>query len=220
VKQLADGVWVLPGFPPNAINAWVIEDVLLDAKTRWDARFILRALRGRTITAHAITHAHPDHQGSSHAVCEALGIPFWVPEHDADAAENPRLIRERQPNHPIAQFMDRAFTGPGHRVDRQLHDGDEVAGFRVIDAPGHSAGHVVYFRESDRTLIVGDVLNSADPLTMMPGLRLPKDFFTPDPAQNRVSARKLAELEPALVLFGHGPPVRDTQKFVDFCAAL
>jgi glyoxylase-like metal-dependent hydrolase (beta-lactamase superfamily II) len=220
VKQLADGVWVLPGFPPNAINAWVIEDVLLDAKTRWDARFILRALRGRTITAHAITHAHPDHQGSSHAVCEALGIPFWVPEHDADAAENPRLIRERQPNHPIAQFMDRAFTGPGHRVDRQLHDGDEVAGFRVIDAPGHSAGHVVYFRESDRTLIVGDVLNSADPLTMLPGLRLPKDFFTPDPAQNRVSARKLAELEPALVLFGHGPPVRDTRKFVDFCAAL
>ncbi|MEA2170524.1 MAG: hydroxyacylglutathione hydrolase [Solirubrobacteraceae bacterium] len=220
MKQLADGVWVLPGFPPNAINAWVIEDVLLDAKTRWDARFILRALRGRTITAHAITHAHPDHQGSSHAVCEALGIPFWVPEHDADAAENPRLIRERQPNHPIAQFMDRAFTGPGHRVDRQLHDGDEVAGFRVIDAPGHSAGHVVYFRESDRTLIVGDVLNSADPLTMLPGLRLPKDFFTPDPAQNRVSARKLAELEPALVLFGHGPPVRDTRKFVDFCAAL
>ena len=26
--------------------------------------------------------------------------------------------------------------------------------------------------------------------------------------------------EPELVLFGHGPPVRDTKKFVDFCAKL
>ena len=25
------------------------------------------------MTAHALTHAHPDHQGSSHAVCQALG---------------------------------------------------------------------------------------------------------------------------------------------------
>jgi hypothetical protein len=27
-------------------------------------------------------------------------------------------------------------------------------------------------------------------------------------------------LEPKLVLVGHGPPYRDTKKFVDFCAAL
>lgn len=220
MKQLADGVWVLPGFPPNAINAWVIEDVLLDAKTRWDARSILKALKGHPISAHALTHAHPDHQGASHRVCTELGIPYWVPERDADAAEDPRLIGERQPDHPISQFFYRTCTGPGHPVARKLVDGDDVAGFRVIDAPGHSAGHAVYFREADRTLIVGDVLNSMDPLTMRPGLRLPKEFFTPDPALNRASARKLAELEPALVLFGHGPPVRDTRTFVDFCAAL
>lgn len=42
----------------------------------------------------------------------------------------------------------------------------------------------------------------------------------PDPARNRQSARKLAALEPALVCFGHGPPLRDTQRFVEFVAAL
>ena len=57
-------------------------------------------------------------------------------------------------------------------------------------------------------------------LTMIPGLREPPGFFTPDPAENRRSARKLAALEPALVCFGHGPPVRDTKKFTDFVAGL
>ena len=38
--------------------------------------------------------------------------------------------------------------------------------------------------------------------------------------ENRRSARKLAPLEPKLVLFGHGRPLRDTRKFVDFVAAL
>ena len=45
-------------------------------------------------------------------------------------------------------------------------------------------------------------------LTGFPGLHEPPTFFTPDPALNRVSARKLAALEPALVCFGHGDPSR------------
>jgi len=64
------------------------------------------------------------------------------------------------------------------------------------------------------------VLNSMDPFLAIPGLREPKSFFTPDPAENRRSAKRLGRLEPLLVLFGHGPPVRDTRKFVSFCASL
>jgi hypothetical protein len=57
-------------------------------------------------------------------------------------------------------------------------------------------------------------------ITGLPGLTEPKEYFTTDPAQNRESARKLAPLEPKLVLFGHGAPLRNTKKFVDFVAAL
>jgi glyoxylase-like metal-dependent hydrolase (beta-lactamase superfamily II) len=220
MKQLADGVWQLRGFPPNAINVYVIDDVLVDAATRHATRRILRELDGRAISAHALTHAHPDHQGASHDVCERLGIPFWVGDGDVAAAENPDLIRERQPDHPIARIFVKAMTGPGHPVDRRLAEGDEVAGFTVLDVPGHSAGHVAFWRESDRVLILGDVLNNIDVLTGIPGLRLPKDFLTPDPVLNRRSAQRLGALEPSLVLFGHGAPLRDTRKFVDFCAAL
>ena len=217
MKEVADRVWLLSGFPPNAINVYLVEDVLVDAATRHAGRRILRQLRGREVRAHALTHAHPDHQGASREVCEKLDLPFWVPEHDADAAERPELIAQRQPDHPVAQFFARTMTGPGRRVDRRLEEGDEVAGLEVLVTPGHSAGHVSFWRESDRTLILGDVLNSQDSLTGIPGLRLPKDFFTPDPARNRQSAKRLGALEPKTVLFGHGGPVRDTRKFVEFC---
>jgi glyoxylase-like metal-dependent hydrolase (beta-lactamase superfamily II) len=221
MKELAPDVWHLNTIAmPNAVNAYLVGDVLVDAGGRRSGRRILRALRGHEVSAHALTHAHPDHQGASHEVCEKLGVPFWVGERDVDAAERPELIGQRQPGHPIAQFMDRIFTGPGHKVDRTLREGDEVAGFRVLDVPGHSAGHVALWRESDRVLVAGDVLNSANPLTGIPGLRLPYDFFTPDPDTNRRSAKRLGELEPSLVLLGHGPPVRNTRKFVEFCAGL
>lgn len=220
MKQLADGVWKLSSFPPNSINAYLLEDVLVDAAARQSAAFIKRDLKGHKLAAHALTHAHPDHQGASHAVCEHYGVPFWVSEADADAAENPELIGERQPDHPMARLMQRMFAGPGHSVDRILREGDEVAGFRVVDTPGHSAGHIALWRESDRVLVLGDVLNSADPFLLLPGLREPKTYFTPDPAENRRSARRLGQLEPKLALFGHGPPVRDTKKFVDFVNGL
>jgi glyoxylase-like metal-dependent hydrolase (beta-lactamase superfamily II) len=221
MKQLADDVWHLNTFfLPNSVNAYLVGDVLIDAGTRRSGKGILRDLEGHTVTAHALTHAHPDHQGASHEVCTALDIPYWVPDGDVEPAENPELIGERQPDHFLAQFFARVFTGPAHKVDRTLQEGDEVAGLRVIATPGHSIGHVVYWRESDGVLILGDVLNNMDVVTGIPGLRLPKGFLTPDPEENRRSAKKLAALEPKLVLFGHGAPLRDTKKFVDFLDGL
>ena len=90
----------------------------------------------------------------------------------------------------------------------------------MLDVPGHSPGHVAYWRESDRVLICGDVLNGQNLITGIKGLHEPPVPFTTDPAQNRESARRLAALEPSLVVFGHGPPMRDTRKFVDFVNAL
>ena len=220
MKEVAQGVWQLAGFPPHAINVYLAGDVLIDAATRHAGRRILRQLRGREVNAHALTHAHPDHQGASKEVCEALGIPFWVGEGDADAAERPELIGERQPDNAIAQFFVRTMTGPGRRVDRRLREGDEVAGFEVLDTPGHSAGHVSFWRASDRVLICGDVLASQDSLTAIRGLTEPKPFLTPDPELNRRSAKRYAELAPEVVLFGHGPPLRNTAKFVDFVDSL
>jgi hydroxyacylglutathione hydrolase len=96
---------------------------------------------------------------------------------------------------------------PGHPVARRLREGDTVgAGFSVLDVPGHSPGHIALWREADRTLIAGDVFFN------LPRLGAPPRSMTVDPDANRVSMRRLAELRPALVLFGHGPPLRDPER--------
>ena len=98
---------------------------------------------------------------------------------------------------------------PGAPVARTLAEGDALAaGFTVLDTPGHSPGHVSFWREADRTLICGDVFFNMHVLTTVPGLRQPPGLFTPDPAENRRSERRLAALEPGTVGFGHGPVLR------------
>ncbi len=105
------------------------------------------------------------------------------------AAEDPKVIDERQPDKFMAHFFWRIFHGPGHKVDRTIGEGDEVAGFQVLDVPGHSAGHVAFWRESDRVLILGDVLANMDQYTGIPGLNEPKPALTPDRAEPGVGAQ-------------------------------
>ncbi len=219
MKKLADDLYLLNGFPPYAINVYLVGDVLVDAATRHAGGRILRELKGRTVSTHALTHAHPDHQGASHEVCEKLGLPLWCGEGDADAMESGRIM-ERQPSHPVNVLIGKTFPGPAHPVARRLHEGDDVAGFQVLEVPGHSDGHIALWRESDRALVCGDVFTNIDTLTGLPGLHEPKWFFTPDPARNRESMRRLAELDPALVCFGHGRPLRDPVKLRRFVEKL
>jgi hydroxyacylglutathione hydrolase len=220
VRELAEDVHLLRGWPPNAINVYLIGDVLVDAATRQGERRIMRQLSGRTLSAHALTHAHPDHQGSSHAICERLGIPLWCGQGDIPAMETPGGIKNSQAPGWLNRFQARFWTGPPHPVARALQEGDEVAGFTVLEVPGHSRGHVAYWRESDRVLIMGDVLNGMNVKTGRAGLHEPPAIFTPDPPRNRESARRLAALQPALACFGHGPPLRDPGKLADFASRL
>jgi hydroxyacylglutathione hydrolase len=220
MKQLAEDVYLLRGWPPNAINVYLIGDVMLDAATRQAEKRIMRELAGRKLSAHALTHAHPDHQGSSHAICERLRIPLWCGQGDVPAMETRGGISSSQAPGLVNYLQQRFWTGPPHPVARALIEGDEVADFTVLEVPGHSRGHLAYWRESDRVLILGDVLNNVNVKTGIPGLHEPPTVFTPDPARNRVSARRLAELRPLLTCFGHGAPLRDPGKLADFVARL
>ena len=220
MRDVAADVWQIDGMRlPYAINVYLVGDVLIDASYRRAGNRILRELRGHRVSAHALTHAHADHQGSSHQICEELGIPFWCPEGDAKAAEiGAEEIRRQLPdawrNSWRVRLLARILPGLGHPVARRLREGDEVGGFRVIDAPGHSPGQAVYWRESDRVLLIGDVLIN------LPRLAEPPAWGSTDLALNRRSAKKLLPLEPSIVLFGHGRPLRNTRAFVKFVERL
>ena len=216
MRRLAEDVYLLRGHPRYAINVYLVGDVIVDAGTRHAKRRILGQVRGRAVRAHALTHAHADHQGSSHALCDTLAIPLWCGVGDVPVMEGGR----RGEQSAIGRMTERAWGGPPHPVARPLREGDEVAGFRVLEVPGHSTGHVAYWRERDRVLILGDVFFGLNPLTGVPGLHEPPKGFSSDPALNRRSARRLAALRPALACFGHGPPLRDPDRLEAFAARL
>jgi hydroxyacylglutathione hydrolase len=69
-------------------------------------------------------------------------------------------------------------------------------------------------------LVCGDVMWGWQPFLLRGAIREPAAIATPDPQLNRASARRLAELEPALVCFGHGPPLRDPARFAAAVAKL
>jgi len=220
MKQLAPGVERLGQFPRPMVNVYLVEDVLVDAGTTWDRRRIMGQLKDRDLSMVALTHVHPDHQGVARDVCLARDIPLACHADDVDAMEGRVPVSGEQLTNPLLKRLQKSWEGPPHKVSRVLHEGDEVAGFRVIHAPGHARGEVIYFRDSDRVAICGDVIRNMSYATTLAGIAEPPEQFTYDPEENRRSIRKLAELNPSLILPGHGPEVTDMHAFQTFAAGL
>jgi hydroxyacylglutathione hydrolase len=221
LKNLAPAVWRLKELPTPTINIYLAEDVLIDAGRRWDRRRVFAELESHArISMLALTHVHPDHQGVAKDVCEAFAVPLACHADDVDAMEGRRPVQEAHRNNPVNRVIDKLWTGPPHKVDRVLEEGDEVAGFRVVHAPGHARGEIIFFRDSDRVAICGDVIRNMSYATAIPGIKEPPKIFTYDMAENRRSIHKLAALEPSLILPGHGPAVTDMAAFERFVAAL
>jgi glyoxylase-like metal-dependent hydrolase (beta-lactamase superfamily II) len=220
MRQLAPDLHVLPSRPADAFNVYLAGTTIVDAATRHAARRILRSVGDRPISAHAVTHGHSDHQGASAALCAALQIPFWAPAAEAAAlraGDNRPLGRDNA----ITRWQHRHWSGPAVDAVRELREGDALdAGFVAVETPGHSPGHLSYWRAEDRVLIAGDVLFGRHPLTGRPGLHEPPERFTCDVARNRASIRRVAALRPALMAFGHGPAWRDPDALERFAAAL
>jgi glyoxylase-like metal-dependent hydrolase (beta-lactamase superfamily II) len=209
MRQIAPDVFHLPLMPRNAVNAYLIGDVLVDTGMRTSAGKIKEALGGRKLQAIALTHAHGDHGGSARKLSDALGVPVWVGSADREAAETGKVVAKSPYNKPPLSVIAGAMGNmPAVPIARDLREGDDLtAGFTVLDTPGHSPGHVSFWRASDRVLICGDVFFNMNLLTTVPGLREPPGPLTVDTAQNRESERRLAGLEPAVAGFGHGPVI-------------
>lgn len=219
MKEVAPGVNILGGLGGfrGSINAYLVEDVLIDARTKQSKGRILSEISDRPLSLLALTHVHPDHQGAAKAVCEARGVPLACHRNGVEVMEGRAPMMGEKASHPLNKLIAALWEGPPHPVTRRLEEGDEVAGFEVLHAPGHAPSEVIYFRHSDRVAICGDVINTMNLITTLPGANEP--LLTPDPAENRRSIRKLLELEPSLICAGHGPPMRDLRSLRELVAS-
>lgn len=142
-----------------------------------------------------ITHAHPDHTGGLPALAKATGAQVICSSTEKPITEGAQPV--------LRKGYKPAETETGTPVNRTVEDGEVIAevmgGLQVVATPGHTLGHVAFWQPQQGVLICGDTMMN------MLGLRLPFDAFTTDMKLARASVAKVAQLQPRVVCFGHGP---------------
>ncbi len=218
-KLVAEGVWVVQG-KPGRCNVYLIEDegsvTLYDAGARTMTRAVATAaakLGG--IKRIVLGHGHTDHRG----VAPALGAPVLCHPDEVADAEGSGGFRywphdlaglpapQRQIHRLLHRYM---WDGGPVKISGTVSEGDEVAGFRVIDLPGHAPGLIGLWRESDRLALVSDCFYTLDSWGRDSDPHIPEPTYNYDTDQARASLRKLAALEPAAAWTGHAKPVTGT----------
>jgi glyoxylase-like metal-dependent hydrolase (beta-lactamase superfamily II) len=182
-----------------------------------------------------LTHGHFDHTGAIEDLLKTWNVPVY-----AHRLELPYLTGQQKypPPDPgagggLMSFMSPLYPrGPVDISDyvRALPDDGtvpEMPGWICVFTPGHTAGHVSFFRPEDRTLIVGDAFCTTDQQSFMavarqkPELHGPPAYYTPDWAQAKRSVEALAALRPRILAPGHGLPMSagDLPRQLDLLAA-
>jgi hydroxyacylglutathione hydrolase len=211
LHELAPGLALARGGPGRTLNIYLLGDVVVDSGVRWSRRRLARQLAGRQLTAHVLTHAHFDHAGCSAWLCHTLDLPLWCGAGDAAAIASGRVDSH---GWTLVNRLQRTLAPvTAHPVTRVLREGEVVGGFEVLEVPGHSPGALAFWRQRDRVLVCGDVLANFGLHPSRPRLVLAPAALSSDYEANRRSARRLADLRPRLVCFGHGFAVTDPGRF-------
>jgi glyoxylase-like metal-dependent hydrolase (beta-lactamase superfamily II) len=193
------------------VNAFLVREddgfTLVDTTVSRGADALIAAARegGGEIRRIALTHGHGDHVGSLDALKQQLGdsVEVLMPQLDARIHDGEKVVDGKPPG-----SWPKLQTKP----DVRLAGGERIGSLEVVPTPGHTPGHVSFLDTRDRSVIVGDVFTSYGGLAVSNHfyLRFPlAAMATWDKAKDAESARKLRELEPSMLVVGHGGPVRD-----------
>jgi glyoxylase-like metal-dependent hydrolase (beta-lactamase superfamily II)/predicted ester cyclase len=217
-EAVADGVWLVRGgFPLRTMNVYLLQEpqggvTVFDAGIDGMAPGIAAAAAPLgAINRVVLGHADPDHRGAA----PGLAAPVYCHEAERDAAESDQVFRAyfdlsrlRPYARPFYVKMLPIWDGGPVKIAGTVAEGDEIAGFRVVELPGHAPGQIGLFRESDRLALVSDTVYTLDIQTgRKGGPRIPHPAFDESTERASASIRKLAELEPAIVWAGHAGPV-------------
>jgi len=208
----------LPGNP----DEWV----LVDAGMPKSANVIIEAAeerfgKGARPKAIILTHGHFDHIGAIPELLDHWQVPVYI-----HPLELPYVTGEKdypQPDSTVqggmVAKMSPMFPNEGIDLGDAVKplplDGTvpSMTGWRWIHTPGHSEGHVSFFRDQDRALIAGDAFVTVKQeslyrvFTQELEISGPPRYLTTDWKAAKESVQKLNALKPACATTGHGIPV-------------
>jgi glyoxylase-like metal-dependent hydrolase (beta-lactamase superfamily II) len=199
------------------VNAFLVREedgfTLVDTTVGGGADQLIAAARnaGAEIRRIALTHGHGDHVGSLDALKAQLGdsVQVLMPQLDARIHAGEKVVDGKP-----AGSWPKLQTTP----DIRLTGGERIGSLEVVPTPGHTPGHVSFLDTRDRTIIVGDTFTSIGGLAVSNHfyLRFPlAAMATWDKGKDLESAQKLRALEPAMLVVGHGGPVRNPGPAMD-----
>lgn len=229
-QRVADDLYCLPiqivnvSFigNPQMEKEWVLVDTGMPKSTEHIYDFLGDSF-GKVTAPRAIllTHGHFDHVGTVVELSEAWDVPVYAHE-----AELPFLTGEADYPEPdgsveggLIAKLSPLFPNEGINLSSRIkvlpQDGSIpfLADWKWIHTPGHSPGHVSFFREQDRALIAGDAFVTVRQdslykvLTQTIEISGPPRYLTTDWPAAWESVRKLAALEPSIAVTGHGLPM-------------
>ena len=216
VEEVAEGVWKLQG-EPGRCNVYFVREgdgvVMFDAgaKTMVNAVAAAAARLGG-LQRIVLGHGHTDHRGTA----PSFDVPVLChPDEVVDAEGtggfrywDPELRHLRFPLRQAHKLLHaKVWDGGPVEISDTVKEGDEVAGFRVVDIPGHAPGMIALWREADRVALSSDAFYTADMWGRDSEPHLPMAGYNHDHEQARASLRKLAALEPAVCHPGHAKPI-------------
>ncbi|NHN42366.1 MBL fold metallo-hydrolase [Halorubellus sp. JP-L1] len=167
--------------PTGATNAYVVGQdpaVLVDPAARSDA--LDDAVADRGVEHVVATHTHPDHVGALAHYADACHATTWA-----------RYGRTR----PFE-------SATGVVPDRELRDGDDVAGLTAIETPGHAVDHLAF--RADDAVLCGDLAVAEGSVVVGHPEGDLRAYLT--------SLRRLHAQSPSVLHPGHGPAIESPRE--------
>lgn len=226
---VAEGVW---GRKEIFVNYYMIQDeptgnwVLVDAGLQWSApkiKKMAKDLFGKDTKPVAIilTHGHFDHVGALVSLADEWDVPVYAHYLELPYLNGKSSYPPADPSVGGGLMSTMSWLYPDGPIDiskhlRKLPDNGTIPGlseWKYIHTPGHSPGHVSFFRERDKVLIVGDAFvntkteSAIYSLAQLKHFSGPPKYFTCNWASAKQSVTRLDALKPEIAATGHGKPL-------------